>query len=80
MCNEPTNPTKDRRDKRAAVCDHIEAHKGDEALFFAPYNLQTLHKRCHDSNKQSDEKSGYSSEIGLDGWPIDTEKHPFYRK
>lgn len=76
MCNEPTTLTKDRKDKRAATCDHIVAHKGNEALFFDPDNLQTTCKLCHDSAKQSYEKTGYSKEIGLDGWPVDN-KHPF---
>jgi len=58
----------------ASVCDHIQPHKGDEALFFAgPF--QSLCKPCHDRHKQSEERRGYSTAVGLDGWPVD-ERHP----
>lgn len=76
MCGMQTHLTKDRRDHRAAVCDHIKAHKGDTELFFNPDNLQTLCKRCHDSTKQQMEKVGYDKRIGIDGWPVDA-NHPF---
>ena len=78
MCNEPTKLTKDRRDRKAATCDHKIAHKGDEVLFFDLDNLQTVCKKCHDSTKQREEVQGYSDEIGLDGWPVDS-NHPFNR-
>lgn len=42
----------------AEVVDHIKEHKGSEALFFDPFNLQSLCKACHDSTKQRMEKSG----------------------
>ncbi|PLR28326.1 HNH endonuclease [Caulobacter zeae] len=34
------------------VCDHIEPHRGDPALFWSEANLQTLTKACHDGWKQ----------------------------
>jgi 5-methylcytosine-specific restriction endonuclease McrA len=34
------------------VCDHIEPHRGDEALFWERSNLQCLCTACHDRNKQ----------------------------
>ena len=55
----------------ATIADHIEPHKGDEDLFFDPSNLESLCKHCHDSTAQSEERLGYSKEIGVDGWPID---------
>ncbi|MBN7758973.1 HNH endonuclease [Nitratireductor aquimarinus] len=54
------------------VADHIKEHKGDERLFWDRDNLQSLCKHCHDSAKQSFEKTGRKRAlIGLDGWPID---------
>lgn len=63
------------RGRHQPVCDHIKAHKGDEALFFDPDNLQTLCKRCHDGDKQQQEVRGFSTAIGVDGYPIDP-RHP----
>lgn len=40
------------------VVDHIVPHRGDEALFWDPDNLQTVSKSYHDSEKQRQEKSG----------------------
>lgn len=34
--------------KAATVVDHIEAHKGDEGLFWNQSNWQPLCKECHD--------------------------------
>jgi 5-methylcytosine-specific restriction enzyme A len=34
--------------KAASVEDHIEAHKGDEVLFWNQNNWQALYKKCHD--------------------------------
>lgn len=60
----------------ANVADHIQAHKGDKDLFFAPGNLQSLCKTCHDSAKQRAEKAG-KEDIGCDtsGQPIDATHH-----
>lgn len=33
---------------RATVVDHIQAHRGDWALFTDPTNHQSLCKQCHD--------------------------------
>lgn len=44
-------------DTSLLVCDHIEAHRGDERLFWLPTNLQTLCKSpCHDQRKQAMEQ------------------------
>jgi 5-methylcytosine-specific restriction endonuclease McrA len=54
----------------ASVADHIEPHKGDQDLFWNGA-LQSLCKLCHDSAKAQQEKRGYCTDIGMDGWPID---------
>ena len=66
----------------AAVVDHIRPHRGDMNLFWDRSNWQPLCRRCHDSVKRleeaaelRDQSRAYSSEIGLDGWPVD-ERHP----
>lgn len=59
----------------ATTVDHIVRHRGDRRLFFGgPF--QSLCKRCHDSTKQQAERLGYSTKIGLDGFPSDA-NHPF---
>lgn len=63
----------------AAVVDHIIPHRGDQQLFWDRSNWQSLCKPHHDSSKQAEEAHGFSSEIGLDGWPIDA-KHPANRR
>lgn len=59
----------------ATVVDHIEPHRGDQALFWNKANWQPLCKRCHDSTKQRIEKRGY--EIGCDdeGLPLNPSHH-----
>lgn len=59
----------------ASVVDHIRPHKGDINLFSDPDNLQSLCKRCHDSHKQRQEKSGYLAGSALDGSPLDAASH-----
>lgn len=60
---------------RSPVCDHINDHKGDPALFFDLDNLRTLHKQCHDKERRLIDSRGYHSAIGDDGWPMDP-RHP----
>jgi len=43
--------------KGQAIADHIRPHRGNEALFFDPSNIQCLCKPCHDSVKQAEEAS-----------------------
>ena len=38
------------------VCDHIKPHRGNAAMFWNEDNLQTLCKRCHDTEKQKAEQ------------------------
>ena len=51
----------------ASVADHVEPHRGDLRKFWHGA-LQSLCKRCHDSDKQAIEKGG--KVYGEDGWPI----------
>ncbi len=59
----------------ASVADHIRPHKGESALFYAPDNLQSLCKHCHDSHKQRQEKSGIVLGNDTSGAPIDSASH-----
>lgn len=62
----------DGRIEPAAVADHIAAHKGDEAKFFDPENLQSLCLVHHNSVKQSEERTGKRiRRRGADGWPVE---------
>lgn len=62
-------------DTSQLVADHVQPHRGNLELFWSEGNLRTLCKPCHDRDKQSEERIGFSKAIGLDGWPTD-EKHP----
>lgn len=62
----------------ATVVDHVEPHHGDWHKFEFGV-LQSLCAPCHDSVKRTVESRGYSTEIGLDGWPIDRD-HPCYKR
>ena len=62
----------------ATVVDHIESHRGDWNKFVTG-KLQSLCAPCHDGAKQEIDKRGYSTEIGVDGWPTDPQ-HPAYKK
>ena len=55
----------------AEVVDHIKQHKGDEALFFDPDNLQSLCRHHHDSAKQAMERGRKVFAYGADGYPIE---------
>jgi hypothetical protein len=62
----------------AATCaDHIEPHHGDPNKFILGA-LQSLCTACHSGRKQSIEKRGYDTAVGIDGWPLDP-NHPVYR-
>jgi 5-methylcytosine-specific restriction endonuclease McrA len=62
------------RTTAATVVHHVERHNGDPVKFFAgPF--ESLCKQHHDGDAQSEERLGYSTEIGLDGFPVDP-KHP----
>lgn len=63
----------------ATVVHHKVAHRGDRALFLDPGNLESLCKACHDGEAQQEEKRGFSTRVGADGWPTD-ESHPLYTK
>ena len=60
------------RIKAATVCDHIQPHKGDVALFWDSRNLQGLCAAHHSSVKQSEERTGKRILArGPDGWPLE---------
>jgi 5-methylcytosine-specific restriction endonuclease McrA len=58
----------------ATVADHVEPHRGDQFSFWFGV-LQSLCAHHHNSAKQEKELRGYSTEIGVDGWPVDKD-HP----
>jgi|GEM_PF-483154 len=60
--------------RRSLVVDHVHQHHGDPELFYSG-ELQTLCADHHDKSKQIEEHKGYSTETGLDGWPVD-DRHP----
>jgi 5-methylcytosine-specific restriction protein A len=62
----------------ANVVDHITPHKGDHGLFHDPANLQSLCAPHHDADKQQQERNGFSTRVGIDGWPVD-QNHPVHR-
>ena len=67
-----------RTHPHAAVIDHKIRAEIRPDIAFDPDNLWALCKHHHDSAKQSEERRGYSTAIGPDGWPVDA-SHPFYR-
>lgn len=63
---------------KASTVHHVEAHKGDTERFYDPRNLESLCDECHNRDAQQQEVRGYSTEAGIDGWPVDP-KHPANR-
>jgi 5-methylcytosine-specific restriction enzyme A len=63
--------------REANVADHIVPHRGDPKLFWFG-ELQSLCPGCHDVGKRQVERTGYSKEIGADGYPVDP-RHPVNR-
>jgi 5-methylcytosine-specific restriction endonuclease McrA len=51
----------DDRIEAATVVDHIQPHRGDQALFWDVANWQSLCRFCHDRRKQSDESRAWRS-------------------
>jgi 5-methylcytosine-specific restriction protein A len=60
----------------ATIVDHVEPHGGDLRKFFTGA-LRSLCK-CHHDPKWADDKRGYSTAIGADGLPTDS-NHPYYQ-
>lgn len=61
----------------ATVCDHVQPHRGNAVLFHdGPF--QSLCAPCHDRSKRLEDERGFSAEIGVDGYPIDS-RHPANR-
>lgn len=60
----------------ATVVNHQEPHKGNTTLFYDYDNLESVCAECHDNVIATEERLGYSKEIGDDGWPVDP-RNPF---
>lgn len=60
------------------IADHKVKHEGNPGLFWDEENIQLLCKPCHDGAKQQEERVGFSTAVGLDGWPTDP-RHPANR-
>ena len=70
--------------KRGMVAEAVDVHHkvriaDDRSRRLDRTNLEALCPPCHRSGAQSEERLGYSTEIGLDGWPMD-ERHPARRQ
>lgn len=66
----------------ATVVDHIEPHKGDQAMFWSVDNWQPLCKACHDRKTAREDgafgnkgKPRPSAACGVDGLPADRGHH-----
>ena len=64
----------ENRNTPATIADHVVPHHGDPNLFIRG-ELQSLCVQCHNARKQQVERRGYSSAVGMDGWPVDP-SHP----
>ena len=64
---------------QATVCHHIDKDSklDPERFFHGPY--QSLCTSCHDSDAQQEERIGFSTAVGTDGWPTDN-RHPSNRR
>lgn len=61
----------------AVIADHVTPHKGNWNEFWLGA-LQSLCRNCHESGKKYEEKRGFRSDIGEDGFPMDG-THPFWK-
>lgn len=55
----------------ADTVDHIEPHRGDDALAFDPDNLQSLCKSCHDVHADAKDRGKTMAGCDDDGYPTD---------
>lgn len=78
LCQCPACGEGKKRITPATVVDHVKPHRGNEALFWDPRNLESWSKGCHDSLKQAQEKGGRMPGCDADGLPIDP-RHPWSR-
>lgn len=62
----------------ATTVNHVVPHRGDWSRFVDPENLEGVCKRCHDGAIQAEERRGFSTACGADGWPLDP-RHPANR-
>lgn len=66
---------KSQRITAATIVDHIKPHRGDQALFFDPRNLQSICASCHNGAKQSEERTGTTPGCDASGAPLDRTSH-----
>lgn len=59
----------------ANTVDHVEPHKGDWIIFIQG-KLSSLCAPCHSSVKQSQERTGYTKGVDVNGQPTDP-GHPW---
>lgn len=65
---------------KATDVDHkIPKRETTMEMWYEPTNLQSYCKHCHDTSKFEEENFGYSTDIGADGFPIDT-RHPVNKR
>jgi len=72
-CDRPLREGKRHPD--SAVVDHKAPVQEAPELAWSPSNLWSLCKAHHDSLKQQEERRGWHSGVGPDGWAADP-KHP----
>ena len=58
----------------ATVADHIVRHNGDAEMFWNG-RLNSLCALHHSASKQREERKGFSTAVGIDGWPL-SPAHP----
>lgn len=63
--------TKEGHVTAATIVNHRKPHKGSLALFLDWANWEAICAPHHDIDVQSEERLGYSKQIGIDGWPTD---------
>jgi len=54
----------------AKICDHVIPHNEDPHVFWYG-DLQSLCATHDSAMKQRSEIRGYSTQVGVDGWPVD---------
>lgn len=62
----------------ATTADHVERHNGDPKKFWFG-ELQSLCTNHHSKSKQQLEVKGYTTDIGVDGFPTDP-ANPFNKR
>lgn len=72
LCECPHCDAGRKRITPSEVVDHRVPHRNDPVLFWDRTNWQALAKSCHDSYKQTFEKSGRIKGCDVNGRPLDS--------